>query len=424
MLPSIFMAGFLPERDSPGSRRRAHRPSVMAANRDFRHPGGPGAGGYAARVEAAETPRAGLGARDWRWIGLAVALLAAVPASPEAGDSRLGAWVGLFAGFVALFALLGGEACARWRSAARGAVLGLTAAAALGLVALGGGAFAAVFPVLTAAVAGSMLAPAAAFAFAGAQAAGLAAAFALAGAGPAAALSSALIFGALQLFVVHSAQVARSERSARHELELAQRRLAESSRDAERLRIARELHDVMGHHLTALSLTLEAGAHAPAEDREQALLEAQVLTKRLLRDVRQVVSALREAPVDFEPELRRLAAEARGVRVHLPSFEATPGLAGGEAGRVLLRCAQEAVTNAVRHGGAANLWLELEASAGGLRLVARDDGRPGGPVEPGHGLAGLRERVEELGGRIRWGAAEGGGFRIEAWLPRPPGAGS
>jgi signal transduction histidine kinase len=89
---------------------------------------------------------------------------------------------------------------------------------------------------------------------------------------------------------------------------------------------------------------------------------------------------------------------------------------------VLLRCAQEAITNAARHGGAANLWLTIVAGEDGLRLVARDDGRPGGPVEPGHGLSGLRERVEALGGRVRWGAAAAGGFELEAWLPASPEA--
>lgn len=370
---------------------------------------------------APEVAGAELGPRELRWIGLAVALLAAVPAAPDvaadAGEGRLAVWLAALVAYLVAFAALGSDACARWKPARRGLVLGLVTLTGLALVALGGGAFAATYPVLTAAVAGSVLPPRPAFAFAGAQTLGLAAAFGVSGAAPAAALSYALIFGALQLFVVHTAQVARSERVARRALEQAQARLAETSRDAERLRIARDLHDVMGHHLTALSLTLEAASHAEGEPKERAVLEAQVLTKRLLRDVRQVVATMREEPGDLGSELRRLAAGAKGVSVHLAPLDGSLGTLSAAAKRALLHCAQEATTNSARHGGARNLWIAIEPVGGGVRFAARDDGRSPAESAPGHGLIGIRERVEQQGGRVRWGAAAGGGFELEAWLP-------
>lgn len=364
-----------------------------------------------------------LGARELGWIGLAVAVLAALPAAPrEEGSGRLGLWLLTFALFFVLLGLAGSKHCALGSATRRGLVLSSTALAALALVSLGGGAFAATFPVITAAVAGSQLPRSTAFAFAGAQSVGLVAAFVVAGAGVASAVSYALIFGALQLFVVHTAQVARAESAARRALETAQERLAEASRDAERLRIARDLHDVMGHHLTALSLTLEAAAYVEGEAKEEAVSEAQVLTKRLLRDVRQVVSALREAPADFDSELRRLAADARGIAVSVDLPEIALD-AHDELRRVLIRCAQETITNAARHGGAANLRLTVEASGGGLRFVARDDGRVKGAdmgaSATGNGLRGIRERVEALGGWVNWGVAADGGFELEAWLPAP-----
>jgi len=83
-----------------------------------------------------------------------------------------------------------------------------------------------------------------------------------------------------------------------------------------------------------------------------------------------------------------------------------------------MRCAQEAVTNAVKHAEASNLWLQVTPDGQGVRLVARDDGsaRPTAS-SPGSGLLGMRERVESLGGRLAVQARAGLGFTIDAWLP-------
>lgn len=367
---------------------------------------------------AADGRWGGLGARQLGWIGLAVAALV-VPAAAPWGSSRQPLWLALALLFALLLAGLGGESCARWPVWRRAVALGIAALVSLALVALGGGAFAATYPVLVAAFAGSVLAARLAFAFAGVEALGLLIAFRLSGLSLPSAATYALIFGGLLLFVVHTAQVARAESAARRALEAAQARLAESSADRERLRIARELHDVLGHRLTALSLTLEAAAHVDGDARESAVLEAQVLTKRLLRDVRQVVSATRDEPFDLPRALRALAAESRGLAVHLALPDAAPGSAAppAAAARVVLRCAQEAITNAARHGRAANLWLEIAADERGLRLVARDDGRAPDVIRPGHGLAGVRERVGELGGTANWRVAANGGFELSVVLP-------
>jgi signal transduction histidine kinase len=169
-----------------------------------------------------------------------------------------------------------------------------------------------------------------------------------------------------------------------------------------------------------LSLTLEAAAHLDGDARDSRVAEAQVLVKRLLRDVRQVVSAVRDAP-ELKRDLERLAAEAKGPRVRLTLPAGTPE-AGEPQARALVRCAQEAITNASRHAQAANLSIDLEPSDGGWLLTARDDGRAAGAerpdVVPGFGLRGVEERFRELGGWARWGTAEGHGFELKAWLPR------
>jgi signal transduction histidine kinase len=89
-----------------------------------------------------------------------------------------------------------------------------------------------------------------------------------------------------------------------------------------------------------------------------------------------------------------------------------------EQAHALVRCAQEAVTNAVRHAEASNLWLQVTSDSEGVRLVARNDGNARPVVSsPGSGLIGMRERVENLGGRLAVQAGSGIGFTVEAWLP-------
>jgi signal transduction histidine kinase len=233
-----------------------------------------------------------------------------------------------------------------------------------------------------------------------------------------------LSYSGFEIFALYISHVARSERQGREELArvnaelLATRRLlADSSRAAERLRISRELHDVLGHHLAALSLHLEAARHAPAGETAAHVETAQTLTRHTLQEIRRVVGRLREdPPVDLPGALADLAAGVAVPQVHL-SLPEDLRLDDPERAHTLFRCAQEALTNAVRHAGARNLWLELVQGTGGLELQARDDGRGAGTVEAGNGLNGMRERLEALGGRLAVESAPGQGFRVRAWLP-------
>ncbi len=238
------------------------------------------------------------------------------------------------------------------------------------------------------------------------------------------ALVNCLAFAGFQVFALHHALTTARERRGREELArvnaelLATRRLLEdSSRAAERVRISRELHDVMGHHLTALSLSLEAARHAPEGEKARHVETAQGLTKRMLQEVRGVVGQLREAdPIDLAGALAELAAGIERPTVHL-SFPGELRIDDPERAHALLRCAQEILTNAVRHASARNLWLELAQGPDGLELRARDDGRGAGAVRPGNGLTGMRERLEQLGGRLAFESIPGSGFQVRAWLP-------
>jgi signal transduction histidine kinase len=194
-----------------------------------------------------------------------------------------------------------------------------------------------------------------------------------------------------------------------------QRELAERSRLEERLRIARELHDVLGHHLTAMSLNLEVAAHQTTGAAHDNVRLAQSLARLLLGDVRQIVDSMQHGRTDLANGLAQLAAMVPTPAVHLAM---PPGLAIADArsAHALLRCAQEFVTNSIRHAGARNVWLAISAGPSSIELAARDDGVGARAPRPGGGLSGMQARLEELGGTL---VIESGdtGFAVKATVP-------
>ena len=229
----------------------------------------------------------------------------------------------------------------------------------------------------------------------------------------------------LQLLIVFTAQALRREAETARalsqtnmELKAAQAIIANTVRDTERLRISRELHDAWGHELTALGLQLEIASHVTEPGRANAhVMQAKSLSRALLGKVRDVVASLREAELcDLEDALQALARSVPTPAIHVeisPEVRVRPDQA-----HALMRCAQEAVTNTVRHAEAANLWLQVTSDEDGVRLVARNDGsaRPSASSS-GSGLLGMRERVEALGGRLAVRPGLDLGFTVEAWLP-------
>lgn len=194
--------------------------------------------------------------------------------------------------------------------------------------------------------------------------------------------------------------------------------LAESTRIAERMRIARDLHDLIGHHLTALSLNLEVASHLANGASIEHVRKAQSTAKHLLADVREVVSELRQDDaIDLTQALRSLTDNLPGLTVHVvmpPRFS----VEDPRRAQVLLRCAQEIITNTVKHAGARNLWLNFAyANENLLGLHARDDGRGAEQVAPGNGLSGMRERLAEFGGSVTLDIGTSRGFALTVRLP-------
>ena len=193
--------------------------------------------------------------------------------------------------------------------------------------------------------------------------------------------------------------------------------LADGSRAAERLRIARELHDVFGHRLTALSLNLELARRVEAGEKARYIGTASELTRSLLGEVREVAANLRlDASLDIGRALRRLVQDVPHPRVHLACPE---GLrtSNNAVAQVLLRCTQEAVTNAMKHAHAENLWIQVSESGAGIELEVADDGDGVSQPHAGNGLRGMRERVVELGGSVAIESARRAGFRVRVFDP-------
>jgi signal transduction histidine kinase len=228
-----------------------------------------------------------------------------------------------------------------------------------------------------------------------------------------------------ELFAVSAAHLARSEADARHhltranaELRATHALLAETTRMAERLKISRDLHDVLGHNLTSMAVHLDVADRLAQGMCVEHVRCARQIAATLLSQVREVVSQIRVQPVDLRATLRSITDGLAGLRVNLSMPDELTALDPARADAVL-RCVQELITNTLRHAQARVLLIEIRQSPdGSVCIAARDDGHGGEFVE-GYGLAGMRERFELLGGKLVVTSAVGQGFSIEGQLPAP-----
>jgi signal transduction histidine kinase len=201
----------------------------------------------------------------------------------------------------------------------------------------------------------------------------------------------------------------------------------------ERNRIAREIHDTLGHSLTLLSVQLETATQLEARGDprlHEELREARRVAKACLTDVRHSVEALRpdEASTDsLQERLRRLVAEfattCREPRITLDLEEVTHPL-NPELRLALYRCAQEALTNIRKHAHATKALLRISTSDEQVELTVLDNGQGCEPIHKqrasSFGLRGMRERVALLDGILRAGPEPGHGWRVEVVLPLTP----
>lgn len=223
-------------------------------------------------------------------------------------------------------------------------------------------------------------------------------------------------FAAMAVLSQRRQSEARAELAAAHtELRATSALLESSSRSTERLRIARELHDVLGHQLTALALELEVAGHHADGPAGEHVTRARTVTKDLLGDVRGAVGELRETPEELGTVLRRIVTGLPGLEVAL---DVDIDAKVGEPERTtVVRCVQEAVTNTLRHASASRLALSVTTREGDLVLQATDDGVGAAAVERGNGLTGMSERLTALGGDLDLESVPGRGFTVIARVP-------
>jgi signal transduction histidine kinase len=226
----------------------------------------------------------------------------------------------------------------------------------------------------------------------------------------------------------------RAARERAVELERAREELARRAVVEERLRIARELHDVVAHSMSIIAVQSGVGAHvldSQPEEARKALAAIEATSRQALAEMRRLLGVLRQeqepsgslAPTPGLAEVDALAAEVAraGARVEVRIEGTRPELPVG-LDLSAYRIVQEALTNVVRHAGPATARVGIRYAPDAVEVEVVDDGRGGaGGSGDGHGIAGMRERAALYGGSLDAGPLPGGGFRVAARLPLDSG---
>ncbi len=219
-----------------------------------------------------------------------------------------------------------------------------------------------------------------------------------------------LAFGMMMVALRHSRTLVAQLHEARGEVA----RLAAAD---ERLRIARDLHDLLGHSLSLIVLKSELARRLAGRDLDRALGEVadiETAARAALANVREVVSGYRKRALGEELDGARAVLAAAGVDA---TVRMTGGVLPEAADGVFGWAVRESVTNVVRHARASRCVIEVAHGEGGAVLEIRDDGRAAKGHVPGNGLTGLSERVSAEGGTLEAGPLPGGGFRVLVRVP-------
>lgn len=224
-------------------------------------------------------------------------------------------------------------------------------------------------------------------------------------------------------------QLAADLRQANADLLAARQREAELAVAEERVRLARDIHDGLGHHLTVLNIQLQAAGKMIDRDPAQAaevIATCREEARLAMEEVRQSVAVMRQSPLDGKSLQDALAIlissfnRGKGLQASLRTSGPAEDLSQAAA-ITLYRAVQEGLTNAHKHAqDASRVEVELDFLPSETRLRLWDDGKgsPDSASASGFGLAGLSERVEQLGGRIEFDCPPAGGFQIQVYLPQ------
>ena len=207
---------------------------------------------------------------------------------------------------------------------------------------------------------------------------------------------------------------------AHAELVATQQLLSEAIRASERVRIARDLHDAIGHHLTALNLHLDLAVRQAGGTVIESLQVSRSLAQRLLAEVRAVVSIeRRDQTINLRRALETLCAGLPSRRIVL-SFDEDVEVRTPTLAHAIFCCVQEAIGNTARRSGM--LQVVLRKQRDGLAISIIEESKRMRKIKEGEGLLGIRRRIEALGGTFAAGLPQDEGFRMEIWLPQAGGA--
>lgn len=218
---------------------------------------------------------------------------------------------------------------------------------------------------------------------------------------------SALLFWTFNMFALVMVNATIKEKRAREaanelnrDLLATQALLGEAAKQAERVRISRNIHDLLGHHLTALTIKLQVASRITDGEAQKNIQQCHDLSKLLLSDVREAVSEIREkSAIEWQFALKTLIENVPNLEIDLDIKQNIP-ISDMHTADAILKCVQECLTNTLKHSNAKRFSICIDQKGNRLLVEMRDDGHHNKfeTLAEGNGLKGMRERVAELGG--------------------------
>lgn len=236
---------------------------------------------------------------------------------------------------------------------------------------------------------------------------------------------SAILFWTFNLFSLVMVNSILKEQRAKEQTEALNRELlatqallSEATKQAERIRIARNIHDLLGHHLTALTINLQVASRISKGEARQKVDQCHGLAKLLLSDVREAVSQIRDrSNLQLRTALGALANNCPQLAITL-DYEENLQIADVALADTIIRCVQECITNSLKHSSADTFKIKLSSGSNGVNLLMSDNGKQKGQFILGNGLTGMKERVQEFNGKVEY-ALDHTGFTTHIELPEP-----
>ncbi|WP_371194949.1 sensor histidine kinase [Glaciecola sp. SC05] len=220
---------------------------------------------------------------------------------------------------------------------------------------------------------------------------------------------TASLFWTFNIFAVIMVNSTVNEKLARQQAEDANRQLLsaqallkEASKQSERVRIARNIHDLLGHHLTALTINLQVASLKTNGEVKQSIDQCHQLAKLLLSDVREAVSDIRDkSQVDLKAAIQSMSDQVSGLNIDLDLADNLK-IDDLQIADTLMKCIQESVTNTIKHGRGKHVSIALSQDANNVKLRIQSDGKMPATLIPGNGLKGMKERIALVSGSIEF----------------------